>query len=206
MAINPHFAVNDQFEEQKLIDELIREAIQCTGIEVLYLPRTIVEDHTIFGEDRASLFSRAIQIEVYLTDYDGFTGQDFLSRFAMEIKDAVNLDVSKSRFRQEVGKDRPEEGDVIFFPFSQTFFMVKFVEHEKPFYQLGKNYIFSLKCEAWSYSHEVIDTDNVTVDDLTTELLNDNSVENNLPADNNTLQTQADEIIDETDPSPFGEF
>ena len=35
---------------------------------------------------------------------------------------------------------------------------VRFVEHEDPFYQLGKNYVFQLKCELFEYENEVIDT------------------------------------------------
>ena len=34
---------------------------------------------------------------------------------------------------------RPREGDLVFFPLGNRLFEVKFVEHEDPFYQLGKN-------------------------------------------------------------------
>ena len=34
-------------------------------------------------------------------------------------------------------------------------FEVKFVEHEQPFYQLGKNYVYQLKCELFEYSDEL---------------------------------------------------
>ena len=33
---------------------------------------------------------------------------------------------------------RPKEGDLIYFPLGDRLFEVKFVEHEKPFYQLKK--------------------------------------------------------------------
>ena len=36
----------------------------------------------------------------------------------------------------EVG-ERPQEGDLIFFPLSSNYFEIKYVEHEEPFYQLG---------------------------------------------------------------------
>ena len=42
---------------------------------------------------------------------------------------------------------RPREGDLVFFPLGQRLFEIKFVEHEEPFYQLGSNYVYKLKCE-----------------------------------------------------------
>ena len=53
---------------------------------------------------------------------------------------------------------RPREGDLIFFPLGQRLFEIKFVEHEEPFYQVGCNYVYNLKCELFEYEDEVIDT------------------------------------------------
>ena len=53
---------------------------------------------------------------------------------------------------------RPREGDLVFFPLGQRLFEIKFVEHEEPFYQLGSNYVYKLKCELFEYEDEVIDT------------------------------------------------
>ena len=50
---------------------------------------------------------------------------------------------------------RPREGDLIYFPLGRRLFEVKFVEHEQPFYQLGKNYVYQLKCELFEYSDEL---------------------------------------------------
>ena len=59
---------------------------------------------------------------------------------------------------------RPREGDLIFFPLGQRLFEVKFVEHENPFYQLGKNYVYELKCELFEYEDEIIDTSIEAID------------------------------------------
>ena len=37
-------------------------------------------------------------------------------------------------------------------------FEIKRVESEKPFYQLGKNYVYELNCELYEYENELIDT------------------------------------------------
>ena len=59
---------------------------------------------------------------------------------------------------------RPREGDLVFFPLGQRLFEIKFVEHEQPFYQLGSNYVYKLKCELFEYEDEVIDTSIEAID------------------------------------------
>ena len=59
---------------------------------------------------------------------------------------------------------RPKEGDLIFFPLGNRLFEIKFVEHEKPFYQLKKNYVYELRCELFRLGDEVIETDVDAID------------------------------------------
>ena len=56
---------------------------------------------------------------------------------------------------------RPNEGDLIYFPMSGSMFEIKFVEHENPFYQVGKLFVFKLQCELFEYSGEDFDTGTV---------------------------------------------
>ena len=44
---------------------------------------------------------------------------------------------------------------MIYFPLGKRIFEVKFVEHEKPFYQLGKGYVYELQCELYELSDDV---------------------------------------------------
>ena len=85
------------------------------------------------------------------------------------MRDEVTLTISKERFEEFIApfmdadedielSSRPREGDLIFFPLGQRLFEIKFVEHEEPFYQLGSNYVYKLKCELFEYEDEVIDT------------------------------------------------
>ena len=60
---------------------------------------------------------------------------------------------------------RPKEGDLIYFPLGDRLFEIKFVEHEKPFYQLQKTYVYELRCELFRYEDEVIDTGIEEIDD-----------------------------------------
>jgi hypothetical protein len=62
--------------------------------------------------------------------------------------------------------NRPEEGDLVFFPAANTLFEIKFVEHEKPFYQFGSLYTYEIQCERFEYSSENINTGYAEIDSL----------------------------------------
>ena len=98
----------------------------------------------------------------------------------MSLKDEISLVISRERYEDFIApfldtgsipdtelSTRPKEGDLVYFPLGQRLFEVKFVEHEQPFYQLGKLYVYELKCELFEYEDEVIDT---TVDEIDTQI------------------------------------
>ena len=172
MALNPFFLQGSP-NEQRLVQELINEQLRIYGIEVIYIPRKFVRKQTIIREIQSSKFDDNFAIEAYLNNYDGYTGQgDILSKFGVSLKDEVSLIISRERFEDfispfllEAEQDselelstRPREGDLVYFPLGERLFEVKFVEHENPFYQLGKLYVYELKCELFEYEDEVIDT------------------------------------------------
>ena len=171
MALNPFFLQGSQ-SEQGLVQQLINEQLKIYGVDVTYIPRKIVNKDTIFTEVESSKFDDSYTIEAYVNTYEGYSGQgDILTKFGMTLKDELTLTISKERFEDfivpflqtepdsEVIVDtRPREGDLVYFPLGQRLFEVKFVEHEDPFYQLGKNYVYQLKCELFEYEDEIIDT------------------------------------------------
>jgi len=98
---------------------------------------------------------------------NGFQGDgDILSKFGLQVRDSASLLVSKKRFKNETGLVRPREGDLIYLPLTKGLFEIKFVEHEKPFYQLGKNYVFALSVELFQYNHEIFETGQEEIDSL----------------------------------------
>lgn len=145
--------------EQQVVEDLTIETIKIHGQDMVYIPRTLVNKDELFGEDTISKFESGTQIEMFIESVDGFEGDgDFISKFGLEIKDSMSLVVSKKRFEQELAMTRPKEGDLIYFPLSNGLFEIKFVEHENPFYQLGKLYTYKLSCELFQYSQEDIET------------------------------------------------
>jgi hypothetical protein len=168
MAKNPYF--KHQQSEQNLVEDITIESIKIHGYDMVYIPRTLVGEDTIFGEDAISKFSDGNMVEMYIDSVDGFQGEgDFISKFGLEVRDSIDLVVSKKRFEQTMlykspSISRPREGDLIYFPLSKGLFEIKFVEHENPFYQIGKLFTYKLSCELFVYANEALDTGYSDVD------------------------------------------
>jgi len=168
MPLNPFFLQGSQ-GEQRLVQDLINEQLKIYGVEITYIPRKFVNKQSIIEEVQSSKFDDNFLLEAYVNTYEGYSGAgDVMTKFGVSLRDEVTLTISKERFEDfiapfldpddyELGS-RPREGDLIFFPLGSRLFEVKFVEHEKPFYQLGKNYVYELQCELFEYEDEIIDT------------------------------------------------
>ena len=171
MPLNPFF-LQGSASEQRLVQDLVNEQLRMFGIEVYYLPREIKNRKEVFQEVQSSEFDDNFLIEAYVNTYEGYTGGgDVLTKFGMQLKDELVVTISKERWEDYIAPflamgdayetelaHRPREGDLIYFPLGGRFFEVKFVEHENPFYQLQKNYVYELQCELFEYENEVIDT------------------------------------------------
>jgi len=168
MATNKYFINYNSKYEQNLIDDLVVETIKIHGLNFYYIPRELANQPNIFGDDPTSSFRQHFIIEMFIESVDGFEGDgDYIGKFGLEIRDSAKFVVSKKRFKNITGKDRPFEGDLIFFPLNNKLFEIKFVEHENPFYQLGKNYVYSLSVELFQYSEEIINTQIKDIDETT---------------------------------------
>lgn len=167
MATNKYFINYNSKYEQNLIEDLVVETIKIHGLDMYYIPRELVDRNNIFGDDPISNFRQHFIMEMHIQSVDGFEGDgDIIGKFGLEIRDSATLIVSKKRFQNITDKFRPMEGDLIFFPLSKKFFEIKFVEHENPFYQLGKNYVYSLSVELFQYSEETIFTQIDEIDSI----------------------------------------
>ena len=174
--LNPFFQQGSK-TEQGLIQDLINEQLRMYGVEVYYLPRQYVTEKTVIKEVIESKFDNAYPIEAYVDTYEGYNGLGTLmSKFGIQEMDDLILTISRERFENYITpliqnipniklSSRPKEGDLIYFPLGDRLFEIKYVEHEKPFYQLQKNYVYQLTCELFRYEDEIIDTNIDEIDD-----------------------------------------
>lgn len=173
MATNPYFRKTVR-SEQTLIDDLSIEVIKIHGYDMIYLPRTLVREDELLGEDRSpSRFTSGVEIEMLVESVDGFEGDgEVFARFGLEVKHNIVLLVSKTRFEQELAcrnLTEPREGDLLYFPISNGFFEIDFVERHSPFFQLSKINTFKLTCSAFRYTGEDFNTGWSKLDGLTSD-------------------------------------
>ena len=152
--------------EQNLYEDLIIESLKIFGQDVYYIPRALVSRDDILGEDRASKFDDAYLIEAYIENTDGFEGAgDLYQKFGLEIRDEATFIISRRQWQNLVGiwnnnveTNKPQEGDLIFLPMSNSFFEISFVEDEQPFYQLSNLPVYKMQCSLFEYNEEDFET------------------------------------------------
>lgn len=203
--------------EQNLVEDLIIESLKIYGKEFFYIPRTMVSKDNILGEDRLSKFLNVYPIEMYFDNVDNFDGQGaFIQKFGLMMEQSATLTVARKRWNQLIASDektnlpnRPSEGDLIYFPLTKGLFEIKFVQHQDPFYQIGKLYVYKLQVELFQYSSERIETGINEVDmfeDLKTFDTDMNPDIDRVESygDNNSFLEQAGEVIF-SESNPFGD-
>ena len=174
--LNPFFLQGSE-SEQGLVQDLINEQLRMYGQECHYIPRKLMTSRTIMREVTESRFDQAFPLEAYLMNVDGYAGQgDILTKFGIRVTTEATFVISRERFEESVApfleqqeddyeiSNRPREGDLIFAPLGKKLFEIKYVEFEKPNYQLRKNYTYQLTCEVFEYEDEVIDTNIEKID------------------------------------------
>jgi hypothetical protein len=168
-TVNPYFQSGvpmGRGSEQNLYEDLIIECLKIYGFELYYLPRKPFNEDRILGEDPLNNYQHAYPIEMYFENDTGFDGQgEFLSRFGVQTAINGNFIVSRKRWLEVAGSTgntvlgiRPAEGDLLYFPLTKSYFEIRKVEGDKPFYQVGKLYVYRITCELMQFSSEVINT------------------------------------------------
>lgn len=229
--------------ETNLYEDLIDEIIKMHGQEYYYIPRKLVAPDKILGEDRLSEFKGAYKFVGYLEEIDNYApGGSFLEKFGYSVEEQGTITVGRREWAKAVGQygatilpNRPCEGDLIWFPLTDSLFEIKYVDHQSKisFYQLGKLHTYNLKVELFTYSSERFDTGIDEVDNYALEatfdlLGQDVSSETGLPiaeedgdlfgleqpADKKTqvfdkttpIKEESSNLIDDIEKNPFADF
>ena len=176
MPTNVYFDTGTK-PEQHLYEDLMIEQLKIYGQDVFYIPRTLVKEDNLFGEDTLSKFGDAYLIEMYFENVEGYEGEkEIMSKFGLQMQEDVTFVVSRRRFEQLVSHDsnlivktRPNEGDLVYFPKVNKIFEITFVDHDDPFYQVHNIPAFKLKCKTFEYGSEDLDTGITEIDAIETD-------------------------------------
>ena len=162
--------------EQTLYQDLADEQIKIFGTDIYYLPRTILKDNTL-DDIVFNKYQDEFQVEMLLQNVEGFgDGAEFVSQFGVRITDEVVFRVSSRRWDEAVAANnptltvtnRPNEGDLLYFPLTKDLYEIKFVQQEIPFYQFGKLQFYTMTCEIYQYGSDDISTGVAEIDQLET--------------------------------------
>jgi hypothetical protein len=171
MATNQYFNKFSNSAEQRLVQDLVDEAIKINGVDMVYIPRSVMNEDEIFGEDRLPKFESGRQLEMYIENYDGYEGggEEF-SSIGLEINDRMTVVLSRRRFL-EVFADKnysyPREGDLIYFPLNKDVFEINFVDREYNFFNFGKSMGYKIECSLFKFTGGDFDTGFDAVDGVT---------------------------------------
>ena len=176
MPRNVYFSHGTQGEKH-LYEDIIIESLRIYGHECYYIPRTIVNENSVFNEEELSKFGEAYMIEMYVDSVDGYEGDgNLLSKFGLEVRNQISFVLSRKRWDNLIGKFgnapneliRPNEGDLIYLPLVKGLFEIRYVDGDTPFYQLQNMPTYKLTCELFEYSNEAIDTGVEEIDSIET--------------------------------------
>jgi hypothetical protein len=176
MARNIYFTDKVK-SEHELYENIVIESLKIYGQDVYYVPRDLVNEDTVFGDDAESSFNSAYKVEMYLDNIEGFEGEgDLFTRFGVEIRDECTFVVSRRRWNQTVSRydneitgERPREGDLVYLPLSNSLFQITHVEHEMPFYQVSNLNVYKLRAQLFEYTGEDLDTGIGAIDKVETD-------------------------------------
>jgi len=171
---NPYF--KHDFAETRLMEDLVTEAIEIHGYDVVYIPREKIVRDNLFGEDWLSKFDGgAAYVEMYIASFDGVEGAEVFSKFGIQKKEKLKLVVSKRKFERAMSHYmpelfRPREGDLIHILPLKQFFEITFVDSSSSshFYQGDRLYTYTITAEGYQFDSDIIHTDFTEIDNLVT--------------------------------------
>ena len=156
--LNPYFNQSQNVEgESDLYEDLIIEAIQVVGEDLLYIQR-LESDFNSLNEAQISELKKAFVIEAEVLSVENFGGDiDQFSYFGLAPMDRATFKMSIKRFKEQASfvdlKD-PVEGDLLYMKTGNIIWEIKRVRKDDKFYIAGKRYCWIIECVLYQPNHE----------------------------------------------------
>jgi Virus neck protein len=194
--------------EQNLLQVLVNEAIESYGIDLVYIPRNLVKLDDLFHEDTLSSFTKNFTIEMYVENYDAYTGiGPQITNWGFQLQYQLRLIVSREKFAKYIGNNLPVEGDLIYNPVTKGLFEIKFIEDKNPLFPLGSRQYFVLACETFKYSDETMDS-GTNADSVQDNWKNNGGLGASGISDpfakNQQIEDVAEGVVNNVEQNPFG--
>lgn len=156
--LNPYFNQSQNVEgESDLYEDLIIEAIQAVGEDLLYIQR-LESDFNSLNEAQISELKKAFVIEAEVLSVENFGGDmDQFSYFGLAPMDRATFKMSIKRFKDQASfvdlKD-PVEGDLLYMKTGNIIWEIKRVRKDDKFYIANKRYCWIIECVLYQPNHE----------------------------------------------------
>lgn len=164
MATNQYFKPMGNPSRDKFLEGMLVQYIQANGLDMLYLPREILEDDEVYEEAKVELFDSAIELEVMIEDMMNFNGDGHAFMVGFSMEDSATFVVSKKRFLVETGKQRPAENDLFYIREADQFYQVDKILEDEKWREWGQNIVWRLKLTRFRYGHEEFETGDLDID------------------------------------------
>lgn len=211
--LNPYMnSPENTIGESDLYNDLVIEAIQVVGVNLLYIKRR-EEELNAFSEAELQKLEASFIIEAQVMQIDNFSGEaDLFTPFGYIPQDSATFKMSISRFKQEAkgtGIVEPVEGDVIYMPISNTLWEIRRVGKDDVHYVSGQRYTYITQCVVYQPSHEEdnFDTQNLIFNDVLQNL--GSTPTGNQDESEHIPKAAEQDIVEETDfdiDNPFGDL
>lgn len=175
-------SANFSTNEQRLVQNMVRESINVNGITVRYMPRWGKYTDNVFNERPESVFAKGLMMDMILVAASGFEGEgDVMTQYGIEFREEVVFTVAINNFESlynsyestldadalgKYARSRPLEGDLVVVPFGRSAqnknsYTPKVFEilrvttyHDGAFFQLGDNYQYKIHARLFELSGE----------------------------------------------------
>ena len=168
MPANYFFNFYKNKPEQNLVEDLLNESIKMFGFNGYYIPNANdAARDLLYGDDPLKKFKDAYVLAAYMSNsVDPGVNNDFFSKFGLEIKNSVRVQIPRREFSKQVPQDthtRPKEGDLFYIPFlsgTGELYEIKYVNDSTDFFTLGRKmpYYWELELELFKYASDEVDT------------------------------------------------
>ena len=180
----------DCAEEKQFTADTIDELTQLYGIPCKYLKKTDVNVDRILGEDNLKKFVNCVDIFLLPERTRQFEGNgDVFGKNGFNELNIMTMFVEIQRFITTVGKNTPDEDDLVYIPIFGCWFQITFnkdraIDDTNTFFWNGVVAAFRLDLFKYQFSGERIAT-------------TDPTIESNKPTDTNQIVTDNDTVDDE---------